>query len=93
MQQQVRIFSFPTSPPRADLPPFIAPRTMGKAAELTYYPSHLLPRPSSASSYAVGALDSRAFTATIDLGNDVCPTFETSATGPRTDYNIEVKIR
>ncbi|ORY75955.1 hypothetical protein BCR35DRAFT_353477 [Leucosporidium creatinivorum] len=70
-----------------------APKTIAKSAEVTYYPSHLLPRPSSASSYAVGALDSRAFTATIDLGNDVCPTFETSATGPRAEYSVEVKIR
>lgn len=83
----------PNDPRRDADPSRAAPKTIVKSNEVTYYPSHLLPRPSAASTYAVGALDLRAFTATLDLGNDVVPSFETTEKGPRMEYILEVKLK
>lgn len=83
----------PNDPRREADPSRAAPKTIVKSNEVTYYPSHLLPRPSAASTYAVGALDLRAFTATLDLGNDVTPSFETTEKGPRMEYILEVKFK
>lgn len=43
--------------------------------------------------FAVGALDYRAFAATLEIGLDVAPSFSTGAMGPRAEYEIELRVK